>query len=140
MSEKDKKREGNGFVSSIDSVRKNRGLPIGESKLFDDLYEASQEGSPLYETISELDQPPLCETVGDMRELMTSEPERLLAVVHRVVGYIDAENIELIDVKPEPRGNFCLMVQVARDASSIREIKVDAMGYPVSAIKQNRSP
>ena len=136
MSNQDKKRGENTFVSSIDSARKKTGLPIGESKLFDDLYEASQEGSPLYETISEMDQPPLCETVGDMRELMTSEPERLLAVVHRVIGYVDAEGVKLIDVKQEPKGNFCLVVQVADAQSDVRDIKVDAMGYPVSAIDQ----
>jgi hypothetical protein len=122
------------FSKSINTIRKKQGLRIGESKLFDDLYEASQEGSPLYESISQMDQPPICETVGDMRELITSEPERLLAVVHRVVGYVDAEHVALVDVTPEKGGNFSLLVKAGPGQDDLRDIKVDAMGYPVTSM------
>jgi hypothetical protein len=134
MGKQDKKIGQDEYSTSIDSVRQQRGLRIGESKLFDDLYEASQEGSPLYESISQMDQPPICETVGDMRELMVSEPERLLAVVHRVVGYIDAEHVSLTEVIPEKGGNFSLVVQIGPNDGDLRQIKVDAMGYPVTAV------
>lgn len=122
------------FSKSINAIRRKQGLRIGESKLFDDLYEASQEGSPLYETISQMDQPPICETVGDMRELMTSEPERLLAVVHRAVGYVNAKHVTLVDVVPEKNGNFSLLVKGGPGRDELREIKVkvDATGYPVT--------
>ena len=137
MGKKDTKVGEDEFSSSIDAVRQQRGLRIGESKLFDDLYEASQEGSPLYESISQMDQPPICETAGDMRELMVSEPERLLAVVHRVVGYIDAEHVSLSEVIPEQGGNFSLAVQIGPAQEDVRRIKVDAIGYPITAVPQD---
>ena len=70
------------YSKKIDKVRKTGSFHLGERKLFDDLYEASQEGSPFRDEIESIQEDiPLCETAADLRELLQTEPDVLFGLV-----------------------------------------------------------
>jgi hypothetical protein len=70
------------YVKKIDLARKTGKFEIGEQKLFDDLYEASQEGAPFASQIESLrEELPICETAADLRELLRTEPDILFALI-----------------------------------------------------------
>ena len=90
------------YAKKIDLARKTGSFQIGEQKLFDDLYEASQEGAPFASQIESLrEEIPICETAADLRELLRTEPDILFALIADAFPHAEAvpaiEEIEEVE-------------------------------------------
>ena len=84
------------YAKKIDLARKTGTFEIGEQKLFDDLYEASQEGAPFASQIESLrEEIPICETAADLREMLRTEPDILFALI--ADAFPHAESVPAIE-------------------------------------------
>ena len=84
------------YAKKIDLARKTGKFDLGERKLFDDLYEASQEGAPFASQIESLrEEIPICETAADLRELLRTEPDVLFGLIAE--AFPNAESVPAIE-------------------------------------------
>ena len=74
------------FIGTIDFARKTGTFDLGEHKLLDDIYEASQEGAPLHEEIASFrESVPVAETPADLQALFETEPEVFKALLDQAL-------------------------------------------------------
>lgn len=115
------------FPKKIDKARKTGSFHLGERKLLDDLYEASQEGAPLRETIESLQEEiPLCETPADLRELFRTELDVLFTLVEK--AFPRAESVPVVEeIEAAEQGGFIVRFGVRGSPRPV-PVLVDAVG------------
>ena len=120
------------YAKKIDRVRKTGSFKIGERKLLDDLYEASQEGAPLREEIESMQEEiPVAETAADLRELIKTEPDVLFAMVE--AAFPKADSVPIVEeIEKMGPGRFCVSFGVG-GRSEPTVIFVDGCGRLLGA-------
>lgn len=102
-------------------------MRTGEARLLDDVYEASQEGTPLHETIESLqDEIPLAETAADLRELLRTEPDVFYALIEE--AFPGVESVPVVEeVVLEESGIFLVRFGLSGQARPVG-VRVDSAG------------